>query len=31
MRDNLLLRHQVSRTVRSYLDGNGFTEVETPS
>lgn len=30
MRDNLLLRHRVTRNVRSYLDGNGFTEVETP-
>jgi aspartyl-tRNA synthetase len=27
---NLLLRHQVSRTVRNFLDHNGFTEVETP-
>ncbi|MCL4474424.1 MAG: aspartate--tRNA ligase [Actinobacteria bacterium] len=27
---NLLLRHQVSQTVRNFLDCNGFTEVETP-
>jgi len=30
MRDNLILRHKVSRTVRHFLDNNGFTEVETP-
>lgn len=30
MRENLLLRHRVSRTVRTFLDRNGFTEVETP-
>lgn len=30
MRDNLLLRHTVSRTVRDFLDSHGFTEVETP-
>ncbi|APG27413.1 aspartate--tRNA ligase [Syntrophotalea acetylenivorans] len=27
---NLLLRHQVSKTVRRYLDDEGFIEVETP-
>ncbi len=27
---NLLLRHQVSRTIRNFLDCSGFTEVETP-
>ena len=27
---NLLLRHQVSKTVRSYLDDQGFVEIETP-
>jgi len=30
MKSNLLLRHQVSLTVRNFLDNNGFTEVETP-
>jgi aspartyl-tRNA synthetase len=27
---NLLLRHRAARSVRSYLDANGFVEVETP-
>ncbi|MCD4687910.1 MAG: aspartate--tRNA ligase, partial [Desulfuromonadaceae bacterium] len=27
---NLLLRHQVSKTVRRYLDDSGFIEIETP-
>lgn len=27
---NLMLRHQVSKTVRRYLDDQGFIEVETP-
>jgi aspartyl-tRNA synthetase len=31
MRNNLLLRHQIIKTVRRYLeDAQGFTEVETP-
>lgn len=30
MAANLKLRHKVSRTVREFLDNNGFTEVETP-
>lgn len=30
MRDNLLLRHKVVKTVRDFLDGAGFIEVETP-
>ncbi|MFA5800967.1 MAG: aspartate--tRNA ligase [Thermoleophilia bacterium] len=30
MRDNLILRHTVSKTVRNFLDNNDFTEVETP-
>ncbi len=27
---NLIMRHQVAQTVRSYLSDNGFLEVETP-
>ncbi|MEX2584283.1 MAG: aspartate--tRNA ligase [Gemmatimonadota bacterium] len=27
---NLLMRHAAARSVREYLDGNGFVEVETP-
>jgi len=27
---NLMMRHLVARTVRTYLDGQGFIEVETP-
>lgn len=27
---NLMMRHLVARTVRTYLDGQGFLEVETP-
>jgi aspartyl-tRNA synthetase len=30
LQKNLLLRHRVARTVRNYLDGQGFIEVETP-
>jgi aspartyl-tRNA synthetase len=30
MRDIILLRHQVNRTVRDFLDREGFVEVETP-
>lgn len=30
VRNNLILRHQVAQTVRSYLDGQQFIEVETP-
>jgi aspartyl-tRNA synthetase len=30
MLGNLLLRHRVAGTVRRYLDGNDFVEVETP-
>tara|TARA_B100000902_G_C27303617_1_gene914198 strand:+ start:241 stop:1989 length:1749 start_codon:yes stop_codon:yes gene_type:complete len=30
VRDNLILRHKVSKETRSYLDDNGFIEVETP-
>ncbi len=30
MLDNLLLRHQVKRRVRRFLDGHEFVEVETP-
>jgi aspartyl-tRNA synthetase len=27
---NLLMRHQVARAVREYLDAQGFADVETP-
>ncbi len=30
LQDNLLMRHRVARTVRNYLDCQGFIEVETP-
>lgn len=30
MRNNLLLRHQVVKFIRDYLDAHGFMEVETP-
>ena len=30
MRENLRLRARVARELRSYLDGNGFLEIETP-
>jgi len=30
MRDNLLLRHRVVKTIRDYLDERGFMEIETP-
>ncbi len=30
VQDNLKLRHRVSRTVRNYLDENGFIDIETP-
>jgi aspartyl-tRNA synthetase len=30
MRDALLLRHEVERTMREHLNGEGFVEIETP-
>ena len=30
VRNNLLLRHRINRSVRSYLDNLGFVDVETP-
>lgn len=30
MRDNLLLRHRVVKSIRDYLDERGFMEIETP-
>ena len=30
VRQNLLLRHRINRSVRSYLDNLGFVDVETP-
>ena len=30
IQNNLMLRHRVARTVRTYLDGKGFLEIETP-
>ena len=30
MRDNMILRHRVVKTIRDYLDERGFLEIETP-
>ncbi|MDI6816135.1 MAG: aspartate--tRNA ligase [Actinomycetota bacterium] len=30
MQENLIMRHNIVKTVRNYLDENGFIEVETP-
>ena len=30
MRDNMVLRHQITKFMRDFLDANGFIEVETP-
>lgn len=30
LQSNMMMRHLVARTVRTYLDGQGFLEVETP-
>ena len=30
LQQNLIMRHQVAKTVRNYLDSQGFIEVETP-
>ncbi len=31
MRDAIVLRHEVTRTMREYLGGEGFLEIETPT
>lgn len=30
MQKNIILRHQIAKTVRNYLNNNGFIEIETP-
>jgi aspartyl-tRNA synthetase len=30
MKDNLLLRHKMTKFIRDFLDGKGFVEIETP-
>lgn len=30
MRDNLILRHEITTATRNYLNSNGFLEIETP-
>jgi len=30
VQQNLILRHRIARTARTYLDGQGFLEIETP-
>ena len=30
MRERLVLRHRITRAMRGYLDGAGFTDIETP-
>ncbi len=30
MQNNILMRHKISKTIRNFLDNNGFIDIETP-